>query len=177
MPGEHLLVIDDSPTLLKVVEIALTKAGYRVDTALDGNAGLALVREKSTVPDLILLDGTIPSGDSAEICRRLAATRRSARSPWSMATKERIWRRAAKATNVVDYISKPPAGGAAGVGHTRGRSAQAAPASGRGGAAQSPAASEALARCPPARRRAEREAPLCTVCAGWDLAVISMNEC
>ena len=36
MPGEHLLVIDDSPTLLKVVETTLTRAGYRVDTAADG---------------------------------------------------------------------------------------------------------------------------------------------
>src|SRR5215467_7919082 len=81
MPGEHLLVIDDSPTLLKVVEIALTKAGYRVDTAPDGNAGLALVREKSTVPDLILLDGMIPSGDSAEICRRLAADAKLGKVP------------------------------------------------------------------------------------------------
>ena len=72
MPGEHLLVIDDSPTLLKVVESTLTRAGYRVDTAADGAAGLLLVRGSRTVPDLILLDGVIPGSDSAEICRELA---------------------------------------------------------------------------------------------------------
>jgi CheY-like chemotaxis protein len=109
MPGEHLLVIDDSPTLLKVVETALTKAGYRVDTAADGNAGLALVRERSTVPDLILLDGMIPGSDSAEICRRLAADGALAKVPVIvMATKgDDLEARFAKAPNVVDYISKP----------------------------------------------------------------------
>lgn len=109
MPGEHLLVIDDSPTLLKVVEIALTKAGYRVDTAADGNAGLALVREKNTVPDLILLDGMIPGSDSAETCRRLAADATLARVPVVvMASKgDDLEARFAKAPNVADYISKP----------------------------------------------------------------------
>jgi DNA-binding response OmpR family regulator len=109
MPREHLLVIDDSPTLLKVVEIALTKAGYKVDTAADGNAGFALVREASTVPDLILLDGMIPGSDPVEICMRLAGEHRLARVPVVvMATKgDDLETRFAKAPNVVDYISKP----------------------------------------------------------------------
>jgi CheY-like chemotaxis protein len=109
MPGEHLLVIDDSPTLLKLVEIALTKAGYRVDTAADGNAGLALVREKSTVPDLILLDGMMPGSDPAEICRRLAGDTTLARVPVVVmsAKSDDLAARFAKAPNVVDYISKP----------------------------------------------------------------------
>ena len=140
MPGEHLLVIDDSPTLLKVVEIALTKAGYRVDTAPDGNAGLALVREKSTVPDLILLDGMIPSGDSAEICRRLAGDAALGKVPVVvMATKgEDLEARFAKAPNVVDYISKPfsPEALQALVSHV---------VESRTGRPRSPAVSEALA--------------------------------
>jgi CheY-like chemotaxis protein len=109
MPGEHLLVIDDSPTLLKVVEIALTKAGYRVATAADGNAGLALVREGSSVPDLILLDGMIPGSDSADLCRTLAGdTALSGVPVVVMAGKgDDLAARFAKAPNVVDYISKP----------------------------------------------------------------------
>jgi DNA-binding response OmpR family regulator len=109
MPGEHLLVIDDSPTLLKVVETALTRAGYRVDIAADGKAGLSLVRGQNTVPDLILLDGMIPGTDPAEICRELAADAALCRVPVVvMATKgDDLEARFAKAPNVVDYISKP----------------------------------------------------------------------
>jgi DNA-binding response OmpR family regulator len=109
MPGEHLLVIDDSPTLLKVVETTLTKAGYRVETAADGGAALSLVRDRSTVPDLILLDGLIPGSDPAEICRELAGNDALKRVPVVvMAPRgDDLESRFAKAPNVVDYISKP----------------------------------------------------------------------
>jgi len=109
MPGEHLLVIDDSPTLLKVVESTLTRAGYRVDTAIDGVSGLSLVRGSRTVPDLILLDGVIPGSDSAEICRQLAGDAALSGVPVVvMASKgDDLEARFARATNVVDYISKP----------------------------------------------------------------------
>jgi len=73
MPAGHILVIDDSPTVLKVIELALSKAGYEVATASDDEAALTIVRETRTVPDLVLLDGLIPNRDAAEICRRLAA--------------------------------------------------------------------------------------------------------
>jgi CheY-like chemotaxis protein len=109
MPGEHLLVIDDSPTLLKVVESALTQAGYRVDVAVDGKTGLALVRGQPTVPDLILLDGVIPGSDPVEICGQLAGDAALARVPVVvMATRDdELEARFARAPNVVDYISKP----------------------------------------------------------------------
>jgi DNA-binding response OmpR family regulator len=109
MPGEHLLVIDDSPTLLKVVESALTQAGYRVDVAADGKTGLALVRGQPTVPDLILLDGVIPGSDPVEICGQLAGDAALARVPVIvMATRDdELEARFARAPNVVDYISKP----------------------------------------------------------------------
>ena len=177
MPGEHLLVIDDSPTLLKVVEIALTKAGYKVDTALNGNAGLALVRELGTVPDLILLDGTIPDGDSAEICRRLAGDPKLGRVPVVvMAGKgEDLESRFAKAPNVVDYISKPfsPEALQALVAHVVEARTGAAPGGGGGamGAGGSAAVSEALAlSTAPGAPRLEGFA------LAGDLAVISMSE-
>jgi DNA-binding response OmpR family regulator len=104
-----LLVIDDSPTLLKVVETTLTRAGYSVETAADGSSGLSLVRGRSTLPDLILLDGVIPGTDPAEICRELAGDEALAGVPIVvMATKgDDLEARFAKAPNVVDYISKP----------------------------------------------------------------------
>ena len=111
MPGGHLLVIDDSPTVLKVIELALSEAGYVVSTAPDDDAGLALVREARTVPDLILLDGLIPNRDAAEICRRFASDAALGRVPVvvmvARGQADDLEARFAKASNVVDFIAKP----------------------------------------------------------------------
>jgi len=111
MASGHLLVIDDSPTVLKVIELALSQAGYAVSTAPDEEAGLALVREAPTVPDLILLDGLIPNRDAAEICRRFAADPALQRVPVVVMVArgqgDEIESRFAKASNVVDFIGKP----------------------------------------------------------------------
>ena len=71
MACERVLVIDDSPTILKVVQLVLTKAGFDVATAADGDAGLALAHEKK--PALILADEPTGSLDSrnAELVSQL----------------------------------------------------------------------------------------------------------
>src|SRR5947207_2732727 len=111
MPAGHLLVIEDSPTVLKVIELALSQAGYRVFAAPDEVAGLAMVREARTVPDLILLDGLLPNRDAAEICRRLAADAGLKQVPVVvMAARgqgDELEARFARASNVVDFIGKP----------------------------------------------------------------------
>jgi len=111
MASGHLLVIDDSPTVLKVIELALAQAGYAVSVAADDQAGLALVREARTVPDLILLDGLIPNRDPAEICRRFAADPALQRVPVVLMVArgqgDDLESRFAKASNVVDFIGKP----------------------------------------------------------------------
>jgi CheY-like chemotaxis protein len=111
MAGEYLLVIDDSPTVLKVIELALTEAGYKVASAVDDKAGLAVVREERTIPDLILLDWLIPGRDAAEICRLFAADAMLGRVPIVLMTArgqgDDLDARFAKASNLVDTIGKP----------------------------------------------------------------------
>ncbi len=113
MSGEQLLVIDDSPTVLKVVEGALARSGYRVAVASGGKAGVALARELSPPPVLVLLDGDLSDVDSdldgAGCCRALAAIDGLAGVPIVlMVTKgDDAEDRLARAPNVVDYITKP----------------------------------------------------------------------
>jgi CheY-like chemotaxis protein len=184
MPGEHLLVIDDSPTLLKVVESTLTRAGYRVDTAADGAAGLSLVRGNRTVPDLILLDGVIPGSDPAEICRELAGDDALGRVPVVvMSSKgEDLEARFARAPNVVDYISKPfsPDALQAVVSHVvEGRAGRAVPEGvpREGGTGPTPASKAAVAE---ALSRSTAPESTATVLGGYaltgDLAVVSLGE-
>ena len=64
-----VIVIEDEPDILEVIEYNLRREGYRVQTARDGEDGLRLVREKS--PDLVLLDLLLPGLDGIEVCRKL----------------------------------------------------------------------------------------------------------
>jgi len=63
------LVVDDEPSLVRVIEGYLIKDGFDVRTAGDGPAGLALARESE--PDLVVLDLGLPGMDGVEVCRQL----------------------------------------------------------------------------------------------------------
>ncbi len=62
-----ILMIDDDPALLRLVEMHLTRAGYSFVAAVHGIAGLQLLESKQ--PDLILLDVNMPKLDGWETCR------------------------------------------------------------------------------------------------------------
>jgi DNA-binding response OmpR family regulator len=63
------LVVDDEPSLVRVVEGYLTKDGFDVRTAADGETALRLARESE--PDLVVLDLGLPGMDGVEVCRQL----------------------------------------------------------------------------------------------------------
>jgi len=64
-----ILIVDDNPANLDILQARLTANNYETITAKDGEAGLAMAREKQ--PDLILLDIMMPKMDGIEVCRRL----------------------------------------------------------------------------------------------------------
>jgi two-component system response regulator MprA len=65
----RVLIIDDDRALRDALRRTLTLAGYDVDTAVDGEGGLARVAESP--PDAVLLDIGLPGVDGLEVCRRL----------------------------------------------------------------------------------------------------------
>jgi serine phosphatase RsbU (regulator of sigma subunit) len=64
-----ILIVDDNPTNLDILQTRLRAHNYEVITAADGEAGLAMAREKE--PDLMLLDIMMPKMDGIEVCRRI----------------------------------------------------------------------------------------------------------
>lgn len=66
-----LLVVDDTPSSLKLTATLLTSRGYRVRTTLSGEDAIAEVGNEW--PDLVLLDVVMPGMDGFEACRRLRA--------------------------------------------------------------------------------------------------------
>src|SRR5262245_31460673 len=69
MKREKILVIEDEPDILEVIEYNLAREGYKVQSSRDGDHGLRRARRDS--PDLVLLDLMLPGIDGVEICRQL----------------------------------------------------------------------------------------------------------
>jgi two-component system alkaline phosphatase synthesis response regulator PhoP len=70
MAYQTILVVDDEPQIIEVVQDYLKQAGYRVLAARDGQTALTLARHER--PDLVVLDLMLPGGiDGLEMCRRL----------------------------------------------------------------------------------------------------------
>ncbi len=65
----RILIADDMPANLHILEVRLAAQGYEILTATNGEEALATAREKQ--PDLILLDVMMPKLDGLEVCRRL----------------------------------------------------------------------------------------------------------
>lgn len=69
MASSALLVVDDNPANLKLVEYLLMKTGYDVQTAVDAVSAMERIRERP--PELILMDLQLPGMDGLELTRRL----------------------------------------------------------------------------------------------------------
>jgi two-component system, OmpR family, response regulator MprA len=67
--GERVLVVDDDPPLLRMLQRTLAAEGFEVIVAPDG--GSALVAAERTAPDVIVLDVAMPDLDGLAVCRRL----------------------------------------------------------------------------------------------------------
>ncbi len=65
----RILIVDDMPANLHVLQLRLAAHGYEILTASDGEEALATARKAQ--PDLILLDVMMPKLDGLEVCRRL----------------------------------------------------------------------------------------------------------
>jgi DNA-binding response OmpR family regulator len=99
-----VLVVDDDETVRDVVRRYLEVAGFTVDVAGDGAAGLALFAERD--PDLVVLDVMMPGINGLEVCRRL---RQVSHVPIVMLTAlgEEENRIAGLQLGADDYVTKP----------------------------------------------------------------------
>ena len=104
---QRILVVDDTPLNVKLLEDVLTKKGYDVVTATSGQEALDKIRSGSM--DLVLLDVMMPGMNGYEVCRAIREDARTALLPVVMVTAldakhERVNSLEAGAD---DFLSKP----------------------------------------------------------------------
>jgi two-component system, OmpR family, response regulator MtrA len=100
----RILLVEDDPSIREVTAIGLRSAGFDVDTANDGAAGLD--RWRQSQPDLVLLDVMLPRIDGLEVCREI---RRESTIPIVMLTArgDTIDVVVGLEAGADDYVTKP----------------------------------------------------------------------
>jgi two-component system alkaline phosphatase synthesis response regulator PhoP len=107
LPAKSILVIDDEPSIGRVVQFKLQQEGFKVRVATDGLEGLAYMKEEK--PDLILLDLMMPGMDGFEVCRRLRAAPETVATPVIILTArgQEMDRIRGLELGVLDFFTKP----------------------------------------------------------------------
>ena len=107
MPVKKILIVDDSPTERFFYEDMLTKKGFTVVSAENGEEGVAKAAKE--MPDLILMDVVMPGLNGFQATRQISKAPETAHIPIFMCTTkdqetDKVWgqRQGAK-----DYMVKP----------------------------------------------------------------------
>jgi len=104
---QKILIIDDDPDLIRLLEFRLKSKSYLVISALDGKAGVELAKLER--PDLVILDVIMPGMDGFEVLHELRHNSETSVIPVIMLTQKRDSGSMLDAQELggADYICKP----------------------------------------------------------------------
>ncbi|MXY49207.1 MAG: response regulator [Gemmatimonadetes bacterium] len=104
---QTILVVDDEPDIVEIIQYNLEKSGFDVIVAADGPVALEKARDET--PDLIVLDLMLPGLEGTDICRILKQDERTRSIPILMLTakSEEIDRIIGLELGADDYVVKP----------------------------------------------------------------------
>lgn len=104
---QKILVVDDEPDAVELIEFNLKQGGFDVVSANDGAE--ALRKAKTAAPHLIILDVMLPEMDGMEVCKHLKRDPETARIPVIMLTAKaaEIDRVLGLELGADDYVTKP----------------------------------------------------------------------
>jgi DNA-binding response OmpR family regulator len=107
MPKPSVLIVDDDPAALRMIEYIFRRANYAVHLASNGPVALSKVNEVK--PDLVILDVMMPEVSGLEVCERLRAQPATAHLPIIMlSAKDQVDDKVdGFEAGADDYVSKP----------------------------------------------------------------------
>jgi DNA-binding response OmpR family regulator len=103
----RVLVVDDEPIILRLLQVNLRLEGYEVVACASGEEGLRRAEERP--PDAVVLDVLLPGIDGFEVCRHLREVPATADVPVIMVTAQAQDedRERGYALGVHEYVTKP----------------------------------------------------------------------
>jgi len=105
--NEHILLVDDEPSLLDVGQQLLEDLGYRVSTAINGEAALELFRQAPQAIDLVLTDMTMPKMTGDKLAMELLKIRPDLPIILNTGHSMRISNESALKIGIKSFIHKP----------------------------------------------------------------------
>ena len=106
-PAPRILIVDDDPVIVRLLQINFRLEGYEVDTASRGEDALEKVRANR--PDVVILDVMMPGIDGWEVCRQLKESPAVRHIPviFLSARAQDEDRQRGYALGVDEYVTKP----------------------------------------------------------------------
>lgn len=103
----RVLIVEDDPALIEVLQYNLQSEGFETAIAMDGEAGLAAIDEEE--PDLIIMDWMLPNLSGVEACRRIRRRQVGSELPVIMLTAKGEERDRVQGleSGADDYMVKP----------------------------------------------------------------------
>src|SRR5579885_15103 len=107
MDQKKILIVEDSPTDMRMVAAALQQTGREIITATDGDEAIAIARKEH--PGLVLLDVILPRKNGFQVCRDLKNSPETKDIPVIIITSktqdsDRFW---GMRQGAVEYLTKP----------------------------------------------------------------------
>jgi len=105
--GETIMVVDDAPDTVRLIQFLMEREGYKVVTAYNGEDALRLAHSEK--PDLVILDVMMPGMDGIEVCQRLREQPETADVPIIMlsALSQASDKVKGLKAGADDYVAKP----------------------------------------------------------------------
>ena len=108
-PGtvKKILIADDEPDILEIIQYNLSSEGYQVITARNGNEAIDMARKHQ--PDLVILDVMMPGKNGIEVCRllRLQPAFKDTLIIFLSAINDEVTEISGLETGADDYLTKP----------------------------------------------------------------------
>lgn len=104
---KKILVVDDDPDILDAIQFLLEEKGYGVKTMAQGTSVEALLKQKSGLPNLIILDILLSGKDGRNITKKLKSAKITKHIPIIMISAHLHAEQSVRESGADDFLPKP----------------------------------------------------------------------
>ena len=100
-----ILIVDDDPSILDAMEVALNLEGYEVESTTKGEETFSKIDSFS--PDLVLMDVYLSGIDGRDICKKIKSNHKTSKLPVVIFSADKSMKQVFRECDANDFIGKP----------------------------------------------------------------------